>query len=134
MVRYLLDTNICIYLIKNRPYEVIEKFRQHAPKDVAVSSITVFELEYGVEKSQHPAKSKKALAKFLLPLNIIGFDENAASEAGKIRAALEKKGTPIGPFDLLIAGIARTMKLILVTNNTREFSRVETLRIENWAG
>jgi len=131
-MRYLLDTNICIYLIKNRPPEVLESFRKHSPEDVAISAITLFELEYGVEKSGAPERSKSALAKFLLSLNLIEFDPFAASDAAAIRAKLEKQGTPIGPFDLLIAAIARSRDMILVTNNIREFSRIEGLQTENW--
>lgn len=133
MCRFLLDTNICIYLIKKRPQEVLETFRKYKPKDMAISSITVFELEYGIQKSKYPEQSRKALSKFLFPLNMAMFDEAAASESAGIRAELEKKGTPIGPFDLLIAGIARSMDMTLVTNNIKEFNRVKKLKLENWA-
>ena len=131
-MRYLLDTNICIYLIKKRPPEVLERFRQHSPQDVAISAITLFELEYGVEKSQYPQRSKNALAKFLLPLKIINLDRFSAIEAAIIRAQLEKKGMPIGPYDLLIAGLARSQEMTLVTNNVKEFERVVSLHLENW--
>jgi tRNA(fMet)-specific endonuclease VapC len=134
MCQFLLDTNICIYLIKNRSHEVLEKFRKYKPKDIAISSITVFELEYGIQKSQYPEQSRKALSKFLIPLNMVMFDEAAASESAVIRAELEKRGTPIGPFDLLIAGIAQSMDMTLVTNNIKEFNRVKKLKLENWAG
>jgi len=100
-MHYLLDTNICIYLIKKRPLEVLERFKQHSPKDVAISTITLFELEYGVEKSEYRQRSEDALAKFLLPLNLINLDRSFAIEAATIRAQLEKKGMPIGPYDLL---------------------------------
>ncbi|MBT3225588.1 MAG: type II toxin-antitoxin system VapC family toxin [Deltaproteobacteria bacterium] len=131
-MRYLLDTNICIYLIRKRPPEVLERFRQHSPQDVAISAITLFELEYGVEKSRYPQRSKNALAKFLLPLKIINLDRFSAIEAAIIRAQLEKKGMPIGPYDLLIAGLARSQEMTLVTNNVKEFERVVSLRLENW--
>lgn len=131
-MHYLLDTDICIYLIKRRPPNVIGQFRQHSPKDVAISTITLFELEYGVDKSQQQQRSKDALAKFLLPLNILDFDNSAAIEAAAIRADLERKGTPIGPYDLMIAGLARSRSLTLVTNNTNEFKRVDGLEVENW--
>ena len=131
-MHYLLDTNICIYLIKKRPPEVLERFRQHSPQDVAISTITLFELEYGVEKSQHLQRSKDALAKFLLPLNLISLDRSSVIEAAIIRAQLEKKGMPIGPYDLLIAGLARSRDMILVTNNTKEFERIAGLHLENW--
>lgn len=131
-MRFLLDTNICIYLIKNRPVAVLEKFRRHSPQDVAISTITLFELQYGIEKSRYRERSEGALAKFLLPLNLIDMDRSAALEAAMIRAHLEKKGMPIGPYDLLIAGLARSRDLILVTNNTKEFERIAGLHMENW--
>ncbi len=129
---YLLDTNICIYLIKKRPSEVLERFRQHSPQDVAISTITLFELQYGIEKSQYQQRSEGALAKFLLPLNLIDMDRSSAIEAATIRAQLETKGMPIGPYDLLIAGLARSLDITLVTNNTKEFERVVGLHLENW--
>lgn len=131
---YLLDTNICIYLIKKRPPGVLKRFREHLPQDVGISTITLFELQYGVEKSQYRQRSEDALAKFLIPLNLIDLDRSAAEEAAVIRAQLEKKGLSIGPYDLLIAGLARSRDLALVTNNTREFERIVGLRIENWVG
>ncbi|MFN2359220.1 MAG: type II toxin-antitoxin system VapC family toxin [Desulfotignum sp.] len=132
-MQYLLDTNICIYLIKKRPLAVLERFRQYSPKDVAISVITLFELQYGIEKSQYRERSENALAKFLLPLNLIDFDRSTAVEAAMIRAQLEKKGMPIGPYDLLIAGLARSLDMTLVTNNIKEFERIDGLHIENWA-
>jgi len=131
-VHYLLDTDICIYLIKKRPPTVLDRFRQHSPQDVAISIITLFELEYGVEKSQYPQRSKDALTKFLLPLSIINLDRSATIESAIIRAQLEKKGMPIGPYDLLIAGLARSRDMTLVTNNIKEFERVVGLQLENW--
>jgi tRNA(fMet)-specific endonuclease VapC len=129
---YLLDTNICIYLIKNRPATVLARFSRHEPKDLARSTITVFELQYGVEKSQDQKRSHKALSKFLSSLNIIDLDRFAAVEAAAIRALLEKKGLPIGPYDLLIAGLARSRGMVLVTNNVKEFERIDKLLLENW--
>ena len=131
-MHYLLDTNICIYLIKKRPSEVLEQFRQHSPQDVAISTITLFELQYGIEKSQYRQRSEDALAKFLLPLNIINIDRSSAIEAAAIRAQLEKKGMPIGPYDLLIAGLAKSRDMILVTSNTKEFERIAGLHLKNW--
>jgi len=131
-MRYLLDTNICIYLIKKHPSEILERFGQHSPQDVAISTITLFELQYGVEKSQYRQRSGDALAKFLLPLNLISLDRFSAIEAATIRAQLEKKGMPIGPYDLLIAGLAISRDMILVTNNTKEFERIVDLHLENW--
>lgn len=132
-MRYLLDTNICIYLIKQRPPQALAQFRQHSPQDVAISTITLFELEYGVEKSQYRQRSQDALTKFLLPLNLLDLDRFAAADAAVIRAELEKKGLPIGPYDLLIAGLARSQNMTLVTNNTKEFERVDGLLLKNWA-
>jgi len=132
-MQFLFDTDICIYLIKERPPAVLERFKRHSPKDCAISTITLFELQYGVEKSQHRQRSEAALAKFMLPLNLIELDVSAAREAATIRAELEKNGLPIGPYDLLIAGIARSRDMILVTNNTEEFGRVARLHLENWA-
>ncbi len=131
-MKYLLDTNICIYLIKNHPPQVLENFRQHSLSDVAISSITVYELEYGVAKSQQQRKSAQALAKFLDHITILAVDRNSAKQAARIRAVLEGQGTPIGPYDLLIAGQALAQNLALVTNNIREFNRIQGLTIENW--
>ncbi len=131
-MHYLLDTNICIYLIKQRPGQVLNKFQKHSPADVAVSSITVFELEYGIEKSLMKDRSAKALKKFLSALNLVSFDREAASKAAAVRARLEKKGVPIGAYDLLIAGIALSRGMSLVTNNVNEFERINGLLIENW--
>ncbi|MBU0465143.1 MAG: type II toxin-antitoxin system VapC family toxin [Proteobacteria bacterium] len=131
-MRYLLDTNICICLIKRRPSEVLERFRQHSPQDVAICTITLFELQYGIEKSQYQQRSEDALTKFLLPLDLINLYRSAAIEAAAIRAQLERKGMPIGPYDLLIAGLARSRDMTLVTNNTKEFERIVGLHLENW--
>ncbi|MDA3789742.1 MAG: type II toxin-antitoxin system VapC family toxin [Desulfobacula sp.] len=131
-MRYLLDTNICIYLIKRRPSEVLERFRQHSPKDVAICTITLFELQYVVEKSQYRKRSEDALTKFLLPLDLINLDRSVAIEAAAIRSQLERKEMPIGPYDLLIAGLARSLDMTLVTNNTKEFERIVGLHLENW--
>ncbi len=131
-MHYLLDTNICIHLIKKRPPEVLDQFRQHSLHDVAISTITLFELEYGAQKSQQVNRTQKALARFFLPLTILDIDRSAAADAAIIRAKLERKGTPVGPYDLLIAGLARSRKMTLVTNNIREFARIEDLLLENW--
>lgn len=131
-MRYLLDTNICIYLIKKRPKEVIERFMAVSPGDIGISTVTLFELQYGVEKSKYRKQSEEALTKFILPLTIIDLDRASAEEAAKIRARLEVQGTPIGAYDLLIAGIVKAKDLVLVTNNTAEFERIPGLRIENW--
>jgi len=132
LIHYLLDTNICIYLIKKRPPEVLEQFKQHPPQNVAISTITLFELEYGAQKSQQIERTQDALARFILPLTLLDIDHRAATDAAAIRANLEKKGTPVGPYDLLIAGLARSQDITLVTNNTKEFERIDNLRLENW--
>ena len=129
---YLLDTNICIYIIKKRPPEVLERLVSLDPEEVGVSSITVAELEYGVAKSSRPRQNREALLNFLAPLQILAFDDQAAQHYGKIRAYLERKGQTIGAMDLLIAAHARSLSLTLVTNNEKEFSRVPGLTVENW--
>ena len=131
-MEYLLDTNICIYIIKKKPIEVLNKLRSIPLYSVAVSSITVAELEYGVRKSTQPQKNQEALNEFLSALTIVDFNSQAAVEYGAIRTQLEAKGTPIGSLDMLIAAHAKAVNLTLVTNNEREFSRIEGLKIENW--
>jgi len=131
-MKYLLDTNICIYLIKKNPPQVLQQFRSHSVGDIGVSSITVAELQYGVQKSQYTEQNQRALEQFLVPLVVASFDEQAAVEYGKIRAALEAQGTPIGALDMLIAAHALSLGATLVTNNVREFSRVPGLQLVNW--
>ena len=131
-MEYLLDTNICIYIIKKKPVEVFEKFKKLTIGDVGISSITLAELQYGIEKSSNTEKNRDALEKFLTPIEIIDYGNEAAVEYGKIRAELEKKGLPIAPLDLLIASHAKSLDVILVTNNVKEFKRIAGLRIENW--
>lgn len=128
----MLDTNICIHVIKNRPETVIRNFLKHEPSELCISSITYAELMHGVEKSQDAERNRIAITLFLSPLSVLEFDSYAAEEYGKVRANLERKGTPIGPMDTLIAAHAKAEDLILVTNNTREFNRVEGLTVENW--
>ena len=130
---YMLDTNICIYAIKNKPEQVLQKLKNNLSNGIAISAITLAELEHGVEKSMYPEKNRTALIQFLSILDILPFDDRAAVEYGNICAYLQKKGTPIGTMDTLIAGHARAEGLILVTNNVREFERVPDLIIENWA-
>lgn len=129
---YMLDTNICIYVMKEKPENVIRRFRSEIDGGVCISSITLAELEYGVQHSSNPAKNEQALLRFLVPLTVIPFGAAAASEYGKLRAYLQSRGTPIGPLDMLIAGHAKAEGLILVTNNVKEFKRVPDLEIENW--
>ena len=131
-MEYLLDTNICIYIIKNRPKSVIDKFKTISIGKIGISSITMAELQYGIMKSSNPEKNSIALNKFITPLEILDFDYNATIEYGKIRAYLEKKGIPIGPLDTLIGAHAKSLNLTLVTNNEKEFIRIEGLKVENW--
>ena len=131
-MKLLLDTNICIYIIKKKPPEVLEKFRSYAIGDIGISSITAAELEFGVRKSKNPTGNKQALEQFLLPLVVVDFDYRAAITYGKIRSELEAQGKPIGPLDNLIAAHTLNLGLTLVTNNTKEFSRVPNLKVVNW--
>lgn len=131
-MKYMLDTNICIYTIKHKPPEVIKNFLRHNPDEMCISSITYAELIHGVEKSQAVERNRMAITLFLSAITILPFNQYATEEYGKVRAELERKGTPIGPMDMLIAGHARAEELVLVTNNTREFFRVENLEVEDW--
>ena len=127
----MLDTNIAIYIIKNRPVELVDVFNKNAGT-LCISTITLAELNHGVEKSSQPERNRKNVDDFVSRLEVLPYDDTAASHYGEIRADLEKKGSPIGVNDLHIAGHARSQALVLVTNNTGEFRRVEGLRIENW--
>jgi tRNA(fMet)-specific endonuclease VapC len=131
-MNFLLDTNICIYIIKRKPSKVLSKFNAYQVGDIGISSITVAELEFGVQKSQFPAKNQQALVQFLLPLTIVDFDNSAASIYGNLRATLEKQGTPIGSLDTLIAAHAISLEATLITNNLKEFSRAPNLKLDNW--
>ena len=131
-MKYMMETNICIYAIKNKPESVIRKILSQNPEDLCISVVTYAELMHGVEKSQAVEKNRIAMSLFLSAITVLDFDGEAAEAYGQIRAELERKGTPIDPMDLLIAGHARSQGLILVTNNTREFARVTGLRIEDW--
>lgn len=130
---WLLDTNICIYLIKKKPQPVLDRLRAVDIDTVAVSSITVAELQYGVARSARPEQNGLALAAFLAPLGVAPFDDDAAAVYGAVRADLERAGTPIGSLDLLIAAHALSLGRTVVTNNTRELLRVAGLKVENWA-
>ena len=132
-MKYLIDTKICIYIMNQRPPDVINKFKNFEVGDIGVSSITVAELQYGVEKSGHPRMNQGRLDAFIAPFDIVGFDQSAASAYGGIRFQLEMQGRPIGPLDLLIAAQALAGELILVTNNEKEFKRIEGLKVQNWA-
>lgn len=128
----MLDTNICIFMIKHKPESVMKKFMELQPSDVCISSITYAELVHGVEKSKAKEKNGIALAVMLSEIDILPFDSLAAQVYGTIKADLERKGMPIGPMDTLIAAHAKAVDVTLVTNNTREFCRVDDLRLEDW--
>ena len=132
-MKYLLDTNICIYLINERPQDLLSKFAQYPIDEFGISSITHAELQYGIAKSTHKEKNKEALDQFLLPLTILPFHgEEATACYGEMRALLESKGETIGPFDMLIAAHALSQNLILISNNVKEFARIPGLKLENW--
>jgi len=131
-MKLLLDTNICIYLIKQQPVTVLMRFLEYRVGDIGISSITLSELRYGVAKSMHQEKNAGALDEFIIPLEVVSFDETAARVYGEIRATLEKSGTPIGAMDMLIAAHAVSLGIPLVTNNTREFVRIPSLNIIDW--
>jgi tRNA(fMet)-specific endonuclease VapC len=127
---YLLDTNICIYIIKKKPIKVFEKFKELNIGDLKISSITYAELYFGAYNSQQVEKNLQTIKNFLLPFEVIDFDKKAAIEYAKIKANLRKKGQVIGELDMQIAGVALSNNLILVTNNEKEFNRIDNLKIE----
>ena len=131
MLKYMLDTNIVIYVIKRRPLEVLDTFNKHAGQ-MCVSSITLSELLHGVEKSAQPEHNLRQVESFVSRLDVLDYTSKASAHYGDIRSHLEKKGKTIGVNDFHIAGHARSEGLILVTNNLKEFERVEALRLENW--
>jgi len=131
MLKYMLDTNICIFTVKNRPQQVREAFNRHHGQ-FCISSVSLMELIYGAEKSAIPERNLSVVEGFAARLEVLAYDEMAASHTGQLRAELARSGTPIGPYDQLIAGHARSRGLILVTNNRREFDRVPGLRVEDW--
>lgn len=132
MIKYLLDTNICIYIMNRRPIEIIHKFKRFDVGEIGVSTITVSELHYGAVKSKNPKNNIKRVEEFLTPLEILPYNHNAANFYGEIRHNLETKGEIIGSLDMLIAAQALSKEIILVTNNEKEFKRINELRIENW--
>jgi tRNA(fMet)-specific endonuclease VapC len=131
MVKFMLDTNICIFTIKNKPEAVRQAFNQHAGQ-LCVSMITAMDLIYGSEKSAAPARNEAVAEDFLARLEVLDFDRGAAAGAGQLRAELARAGTPIGSCDAMIARHARSLGMVLVTNNAREFARVQGLRLEDW--
>jgi tRNA(fMet)-specific endonuclease VapC len=131
-MRYLLDTNTCIYIIRRSPEEVMRRFQRLRVGDVGVSAVTVGELQFGVSNSSQPERNQRALTEFLAPLEVLDFPAAAAAVYGEIRAYLHQAGKPIGSYDLLLAAHALHANLTLVTNNVREFARVPDLRTDNW--
>ncbi len=131
-MKFMLDTNICIYIIKQKPAKVLKRFTQHSPGDILLSSVTLAELRYGAGKSLNVQQNHDALDGFIVPLEIASFDEKAADKYGKVRAQLEKKGQAIGSMDMLIGAHALGLGVTLVTNNTKEFKRIRGLNVENW--
>ena len=131
-MNFLIDTNICIYIINKRPPEVIQKFKDKEVGQIGISSITVSELQYGVSKSKFKKQNLRRLEEFLTPFQILPYDEPASKFYGEIRSQLESQGTIIGHLDLLIAAHALSQNLVLVTNNEKEFKRIPSLKVENW--
>ncbi|MDY0164405.1 type II toxin-antitoxin system tRNA(fMet)-specific endonuclease VapC [Desulfobotulus sp.] len=131
MLKYMLDTNMVIYVIKRKPLDILDKFNQNTNR-MCISSITLAELLHGVEKSSRSEHNLRQVEDFVSRLEVLDYGAKAAAHYGSIRADLEKQGTPIGVNDLHIAGHARSEGLILVTNNMREFKRVDGLCVENW--
>lgn len=131
MIAYMLDTNICIYVMKNYPQDLRDKFNSLA-EQLCISSITLGELHYGAEKSARRADNLTAVEQFVARLEMLPFDARAAAHYGQVRAELERAGTPCGPHDMQIGGHARSQGLIVITNNAREFSRMKGIRVENW--
>jgi tRNA(fMet)-specific endonuclease VapC len=128
----MLDTNICIDIIREQRPSLLERFASHAVGDIGISVMTLAELEYGVSKSSRPARNRDALDQFMSPLEVAQFDRPATAAYGRLRTALEKKGQSIGSMDLLIAAHAASLDVRLVTHNVGEFGRVPGLRIEDW--
>ncbi|MFL5268446.1 MAG: tRNA(fMet)-specific endonuclease VapC [Stellaceae bacterium] len=131
MLQYMLDTNICIYVIKNRPAELREQFDRLA-EQICISTITLAELYFGVEKSNRRIQNLQAVEQFVARLEALPFSAEAAAHYGQLRAELERAGEPAGPHDMLIGAHARSAGLIIVTNDLREFERIPGLRVENW--
>ena len=131
-MKYLIDTNICIYIMNNHPPEMFEKFKHVGVGEVGISSISISELYYGAFKGTKIKQNIQRLEEFLFPFEVLKYDENASREYGRIRSLLEKKGQVIGPLDMLIAAHAMSNKLIVITNNIKEFERINSLRVENW--
>jgi len=132
-MKFMLDTNTCIYIIKRKPPDVIRRFKRTEISQIGISSITLSELLYGVSKSSRPEQNQLALTQFIAPLEILPYGDEAAQYYGDLRAHLEKQGTPIGSLDMLIAAHALSIPCTLVTNNEKDFIRIPNLKIDNWA-
>ncbi len=131
-MKLMLDTNICIAIIKQRPKDILQKFSAYQVGDICISSITLAELRYGVAKSQYQEKNQVALDEFILPLEVAAFEHTAVLFYGGLRSALEKQGTPIGPLDTMIGAHALSLNLTLITHNTKEFNRIPGLKVIDW--
>ena len=131
-MKVMLDTNICIAIINQKSTKVLTQLKQYKVGEVCISAVTLAELQYGVAKSKHKQKNASALQQFILPLEVVGFDEPATHSYGKLRAYLEMQGTPIGALDMMIAAHALSLNVKLVTNNTKEFKRVIGLDLLDW--
>jgi tRNA(fMet)-specific endonuclease VapC len=129
---YLLDTNICIYAIKNKPVHLFDRIKANINNGINISSLTIAEMEFGIENSLKPQENRIALLKFISLFNIVYFDDQDAIPYGRLKAKLKKEGNIIGPIDMLLAAQAISKKLIFVTNNIKEFSRIDNLKLENW--
>ena len=132
-MEFMLDTNTCVYIIKRKPPDIIERFKRTEISQIGISSITLSELVYGVAKSSRPEQNQIALTQFVAPLEILPYGDDAAQYYGDLRVYLEKQGTPVGSLDMLIAAHALSIACTLVTNNEKEFIRIPELKIDNWA-
>jgi tRNA(fMet)-specific endonuclease VapC len=130
---YLLDTNICVFAIKKKRTKVLDVIKEKSKNSIFISSLTMAELEYGVENSSQIENNRISLLKFISIFNILNFDDSDAIHYGKLKAKLKKEGKMIGPIDMLLAGQALSKNLIFITNNMKEFERVEGLKIEDWS-
>jgi tRNA(fMet)-specific endonuclease VapC len=133
-MKLMLDTNICIAIIKQKPKDILKKFSAYQVGDICISSVTLAELRYGVAKSQYQERNQVALDEFILPLEVASFDEATTQYYGILRATLEKQGIPIGSLDNMIGAHALSLNVTLVTNNTREFDRIAGLKLLDWIG
>ena len=131
-MKVMLDTNTCIAIIKRKPPQVLKRFNAYKVGEIGISWVTLAELEFGVAKSQHLENNQEALDEFVLPLEVANFDRESARVYGRIRAMLEKKGSPIGSLDMVIGAHALSLGVALATNNTREFSRIKGLTVVDW--